>query len=85
MKWEYKIYHHEFDGVKQADTLDWLNAMGGKGWELVSCMIDNIGDHSQMIFKRPIEINAKLRAMQIKEKEEDDAGNQRVEETAKVH
>ena len=67
MKWEYSVYHHEFDGVTQAELLDWLNVMGGKGWELVVCMIDNIGDHSQIIFKRPIEINAKLRAAQTGE------------------
>jgi len=38
MKWEYRIFGHDFWVVDQEEFSQWLNGMGDEGWELAACL-----------------------------------------------
>ena len=74
MKWEYlvKFYDGSRDGIVfMQDLEEYFNKMGAKGWELVQCDYEEY----QVVFKRRIEINEKLRAAQQKEVPNNDDKN----------
>jgi len=68
VKWEYQVKFYESAGgiVFSPELQRYLNEMGGQGWELVQCDYEEY----QMIFKRRVEANEKLRQAQLKENSE---------------
>jgi hypothetical protein len=75
MKWEYQVL--QASGTK--DETDWLNKQGAQGWELIYILV--YGDYPSAApqfdyyFKRKIEINEKLRKIQLKEEPNNDDKN----------
>jgi hypothetical protein len=75
MQWEYLMSPFPRD----VNEIKWLNEKGADGWELIQILAYGDWEGSpnpqfDYYFKRPIEINAKLRAVQTGE-EKKDGGN----------
>jgi len=62
MPYEYEIHGHSAMTMNLADLKEWLDAMGAKGWRLVTFHPDI---DTSIIFERKIEINETLRNAQL--------------------
>ena len=79
MQYEYKIDYYKFikdgldENIPDVDLCDWLNKQGQKGWRLIH------SGYSSAIFERKIEINQKLRKLQLEssENKEEESNNDR--------
>jgi hypothetical protein len=74
MMWEYRVEYLPM-GLELEDETNWLNIFGAAGWQLICIHFESsyeAEEQYQYYFKRPIEINAKLRAVQTGEEEKDE-------------
>lgn len=88
MPYEYQVFYREFEEdplapkgdlkIEYDTLLDWLNELGAQDWRLVKLLPEWCG-HVSGIFERKIEVNPKLRDIQLgiepeteKENEPDD-------------
>lgn len=67
MKWEYEIVRNYCEDLSELELKKWLNELGSHGWEAVQYKSET----NELIIKRPVEINEKLRAKQLEEGKHD--------------
>jgi len=69
MPYEYKIVRSPINTIADDEFEAWLNKLGAKNWRLIRIGLADIHKfnlNKVSIFERKIEINQKLRDMQIK-------------------